>query len=67
MAGPRLVIAGLSAWWHGAEREDRMRRILYENGLSLTMLGLFVLCVVGQSVAGHGTYNAERPTTDNVP
>jgi hypothetical protein len=37
-----------------------MRRILYENGLSLAMVGLFVLCVVGQSVAGHGKYNAER-------
>jgi hypothetical protein len=37
VAGLRLVIAGLSACWHGAEREDRMRRILYENGLSLTM------------------------------
>jgi hypothetical protein len=37
-----------------------MRRILYENGLSLVLFALFVLCVVGQSVAGHGDYNEMR-------
>jgi hypothetical protein len=37
-----------------------MRRILYENGLSLVLFALFVLCVVGQSVAGRGHYNDER-------
>ena len=30
-----------------------MRRICYENGLSLVLFRLFVLCTVGQSVAGH--------------
>jgi hypothetical protein len=44
-----------------------MRRILYENGLSLAMLGLFVLCVVGQSAAGHGKYNAERQEHGQSP
>jgi hypothetical protein len=37
-----------------------MRRILYENGLSLVLFGLFVLCVVGQSLAGLGDYNDAR-------
>ena len=58
--GAREWRARGGAWGHGAEREDRMRRILYENGLSLAMVGLFVLCVMGQSVAGHGKYNADR-------
>jgi hypothetical protein len=37
-----------------------MRRILYENGLSLALFGLFVLCVVGQSLTGHRHHNDER-------
>jgi hypothetical protein len=37
-----------------------MRRILYENGLSSVLFGLFVLCVIGQSLAGRGHYNDER-------
>jgi hypothetical protein len=37
-----------------------MRRILYENGLSLVLFGLFVLCVVGQSLTGHRHENDER-------
>jgi hypothetical protein len=41
-------------------QEEDMRRICYENGLSLVLFGLFVLCVVGQSVAGFRHYNAER-------
>jgi len=37
-----------------------MRRFLYENSLSLTMLGLFPLFLAGQSVAGWLTYNADQ-------
>jgi hypothetical protein len=37
-----------------------MRRIFYENGLALVLFGLFVCCVVGQSVVGHHKYNDER-------
>jgi hypothetical protein len=42
-----------------SQKEDT-RRICYENGLSLVLFGLFVLCIVGQSVAGFRHYNAER-------
>ena len=37
-----------------------MRRIVYENGLSLVFVGLFVLCALGQTVMGQRTYNDER-------
>jgi hypothetical protein len=37
-----------------------MRRILYENSLSLVFLGLFILALVGQSLTGHRQYNEER-------
>ena len=37
-----------------------MRRILYENGLSLAFLGLFILAFLGQSLTGHRQYNEER-------
>jgi hypothetical protein len=37
-----------------------MRRICYENGLSLVLFGLFVGCAVGQSVMGYYKYNEER-------
>jgi hypothetical protein len=37
-----------------------MRRILYGNGLPLVLFGLFVLCVIGQSLAGRGDDNDER-------
>jgi hypothetical protein len=30
-----------------------MRRILYENSLSLVFLGLFILALMGQSLTGH--------------
>jgi hypothetical protein len=48
-------------------QEEDMRRICYENGLSLVLFGLFVLCVVGQSVAGHHHYNAERHAHQQPP
>jgi Domain of unknown function (DUF6766) len=37
-----------------------MRRIVYENSLSLVFLGLFILALVGQSLTGHRQYNEER-------
>src|SRR5918996_2019281 len=37
-----------------------MRRILYENSLSLAFLALFILALVGQSLTGHRQYNEER-------
>ena len=37
-----------------------MRRIIYENSLSLVFLGLFILALVGQSLTGHRQYNEER-------
>lgn len=37
-----------------------MRRVLRDNGLSLTMFGLFAVFLVGQSVAGWKEYNADR-------
>ena len=36
---------------------ERVRRFFYENGLSLFFLGLFLVTVVGQSVAGLFEYN----------
>ncbi len=37
-----------------------MRRFLRENGLSLTMFGLFFLFLAGQSVTGFQSYNQEQ-------
>jgi hypothetical protein len=37
-----------------------MRRVLRENGLSITLVLLFVLFWFGQSVAGHREYNSEQ-------
>ena len=37
-----------------------MRRMLYENSLSLVFLGLCVLALVGQSLTGHHQHNEER-------
>ena len=37
-----------------------MRRIVYENGLSLVFVGLFVLCAIGQTVMGQRKYNEDR-------
>jgi hypothetical protein len=36
-----------------------MRRILRENGLSIAMLGLFLVFLVGQSLTGHRTHNQD--------
>ena len=37
-----------------------MRRFLYENSLSLAMLGLFLLFLAGQSLAGWYVYNNDQ-------
>ena len=37
-----------------------MRRFVYENSLSLTMLGLFLVFLLGQSVAGWLVYNVDQ-------
>jgi hypothetical protein len=37
-----------------------MKRILRDNSLTLLMLGLFLLFIVGQSVAGYYEYNQEQ-------
>ena len=38
----------------------RLRRMLYENSLSLVFLGLCVLALVGQSLTGHHQHNEEQ-------
>jgi Domain of unknown function (DUF6766) len=35
--------------------EDRLRRVLRDNGLSITMFTLFLVFLVAQSVAGYKT------------
>ena len=37
-----------------------MRRVLRENGLSVVLVSLFLLCWVGLSVVGNHEYNSER-------
>jgi hypothetical protein len=37
-----------------------MRQLWRCHGLSLTLFGLFALCVIGQSLMGHRHYNAEQ-------
>jgi hypothetical protein len=37
-----------------------MRRVLRENGLSIVVFALFLLCMVGQVSSGHLQYNEER-------
>jgi hypothetical protein len=37
-----------------------MQRFLKDNSLSIVTIGLFLLCLVGQIIAGHSTYNQEQ-------
>lgn len=37
-----------------------MKKFLHENGLSVALAAMFLLAMVGQAVAGHGTYNEEQ-------
>jgi hypothetical protein len=43
-----------------APEEDVMRRFLRDNGLTLTMLGCFLIFLAAQSVAGYRTHNQSR-------
>jgi Domain of unknown function (DUF6766) len=36
-----------------------MRRILYENGLSIVLFGCFLALLIGQSLTGHQEYNED--------
>ena len=47
--------------WQSPSGETIMRKRLRDNGLSLTMFGLFLLFLLGQSIAGYYDYNAEQP------
>lgn len=42
-----------------------MQRLLKDNSLSLTMFGLFVVALIGQSVTGLDVYNQDRLDHDN--
>jgi hypothetical protein len=44
---------------HGPWGSTDMRKFLKNHGLSLTMLGLFVLCLIGQALAGLRVHNEE--------
>lgn len=37
-----------------------MRRLVRENGLSIVLVSLFLLFLIGQSVAGHRNHNSEQ-------
>lgn len=39
-----------------------MKRILYENGLSIALFGLFIFSFVGMSLTGHHEYNQDQQT-----
>ena len=44
-----------------------MRKRLRDNGLSLTMFGLFLVCFLGHSIAGYYDYNAEQHAHGQPP
>ena len=37
-----------------------MRRVFRENGLTIVLTALFLLCLIGQTIAGHRHYNEEQ-------
>jgi Domain of unknown function (DUF6766) len=45
-----------------ARASSRLRRLLRDNGLSFALGALFLLSLIGQTLAGHATHNAERKT-----
>jgi hypothetical protein len=47
-------------WGRVTSGDATMRKILRDNGLSLVMFGLFVLFLVGHSVAGYYDYNDDQ-------
>jgi hypothetical protein len=48
-------------------RREGLRRTLFENGLSIFFLGLFLVALAGQSVAGLHVFNEERQAHDEAP
>ena len=44
-----------------------LRRFLFENGLSLAALGLFLFSFAGQILAGHRTHNEEQRAHAETP
>ena len=48
------------------QKRQTLQRLLHENGLSLTMFGLFLFCLAGQTVAGHREYNRDQHADGNV-
>jgi hypothetical protein len=50
---PTSVAARLAS----SDRRNRMRRVLRDNGLSITMFALFLIFLVAQSIAGYKANN----------
>ena len=61
----RRFIQGKDRQKHSSRRAPARERggialLLYRNGLTITVLGCFVICILLQSLAGHRVYNDER-------
>jgi hypothetical protein len=63
----RRTMVGASAAGGWPRRTRGMRRLWRHHGLSLTLFGLFLLCALGQSVAGHQHYNTEQQAHGDSP
>jgi hypothetical protein len=63
----KRAMAGTSAAGGGHRRTRWTRRLWQHHGLSLTLLGLFLLCALGQSVMGHWHYNTEQQAYGHSP
>ena len=63
----RRTMVGASAAGGWPRRTRGMRRLWRHHGLSLTLFGLFLLCALGQSVAGHRHYNTEQQAHGDSP
>ena len=61
-----VILGGLAALL-GRRPARRVRRFLFENGLSLFFLALFLAALVGQSFAGQRAYNAEEVEHGGAP
>lgn len=47
-------------WLRYYSSPKNLKRILYENSLSLVLFLLFLICLTGQMLTGHRNYNLER-------
>jgi hypothetical protein len=45
----------------------KLRRFVYENGLTLCFLGLFVGSLIGQAIAGYHAFNADQIQHNSSP